>query len=275
MRNTPRVNAIPVCITFALSLSCFQITSAQPNYSSLFLANQNATGATQTPLSLGNWTGSQTTVPSFSFSTSDNGTSYLDIHSTRWGSSVTFTRDDPNGSHNLMSLYGNNSQSAVLSLYNTSNQVTTQLSAQGTTYFTGGAVAIGTTNPGTSQLAVQGTIASNKVIVTQQSPFPDFVFDPGYRLLSLDSLSCYIRNNHHLPDLPSAENVARNGLDLGSSQVVLVKKIEELTLYLLAQDAEIKGLKQQNQELDARNHMLQDLERRLQQLEQASAGTVK
>ena len=268
MRNTPKGNAIPLCITLFLSLICFQIAQAQPNYSSLFLANQNTTGATQTPLSLGNWS-SPTTTPSFYFNTSDNGTSYLDVHSTRWGSSVSFTRDDPNGSHTMMNLFGTNGQSALLSLYNTSNQVAVQFSAQGTTYFTGGAVAIGTTNPGTNQLAVQGTIATNKIIVTQQNPFPDFVFDPRYHLPSLDSLSGYIKNNHHLPDLPSAENVARNGLDLGSSQVVLVKKIEELTLYLIGQDAEIKKLKQQNQELEARNHSLEDLERRIQRLEQA------
>lgn len=264
-----------MCIILLLSLICFQSTYAQPNYSSLFLANQNSSGAVQTPLSLGNWTGTQTTVPSFSFNTSDNGTSFLDIHSTRWGSSVSFTRDDPNGSHTMMSLFGTNGQSTLLSLYNTSNQVAVQFSAQGTTYFTGGAVAIGTTNPGTNQLAVRGTIASNKIIITQQTPFPDFVFDPAYRLPSLDSLSAYIKNNHHLPDLPSAENVARNGLDLGSGQIVLVKKIEELTLYILGQNAEIQLLKQQIGKREARNYSLEDLERRIHKLEQASAGADK
>jgi hypothetical protein len=260
-----------MCIALVLSLTCFQIAVAQPNYSSLFLANQNGTGATQTPLSLGNWNSPQTTVPSFTFNTSDNGTSFLDVHSTRWGSSVSFTRDDPNGSHPMMNLFGTNGQSALFSLYNTSAAVTIQLSAQGTTYFTGGAVAIGTTNPGSNQLAVQGTIASNKIIVTQQNPFPDFVFDPAYSLPTLDSLSGYIKHNHHLPDVPSAENVARNGIDLGSSQVVLLKKIEELTLYLIGQDAEIKKLKKQNRELEVRNQSLEELERRVRLLEKANA----
>lgn len=260
-----RRKAMPVALALFF---CFKTVSAQPNYSSLFLANQNSTGVTQTPLSLGNWNGSQTTVPSFYFNTSDNGTSYLDIHSTRWGSAVSFTRDDQNGSHNLMSLFGANGQSALLSLYNTSNQVTIQFSGAGTSYFTGGSVAIGTTNPGSNQLAVQGTIAANKVIVTLQSPFPDYVFDRGYSLPPLDSLSVYIRAHHHLPDLPTADTVNKNGLDLGSNQTALVKKIEELTLYVIRQNKETQALKEKIKTLEERDRSLENLVKRIEKLEE-------
>jgi hypothetical protein len=252
MRKTPRGAGLLSCLFLTLALSFFVgAASAQPNYSGLFLANQNGTGAVQSPLSLGNWGSPQTTTPSFAFNTSDNGTSFLDIHATRWGSSVTFSRSDPsNNSYNLMSVYGYNGAGATLALYNSSNAQGLLLNAQGTTYFTGGAVAIGTTNPGTSQLAVQGTIETSKVVVTATSPFPDFVFDPGYRLPSLDSLDNYIRTNRHLPEMPTADSVDKIGLDLGNSQIVLVKKIEELTLYLIEQDKEMKLLKEKIGQLE-------------------------
>jgi len=113
------------------------------------------------------------------------------------------------------------------------------------------AVGIGTTSMGTNKLAVEGTIAARKVIVTAQVPFPDYVFDPGYGLLPLDSLSRFVRANHHLPDVPSADSVAKNGLDLGGNQAQLLKKIEELTLYVIDQNRTIKDLQAELAELKA------------------------
>src|SRR6185437_3868099 len=94
------------------------------NYSSLFLANANTTGALQNPLNLGNWS-SPTTVPSFNINTSDNGTSSFDLHSTRWGSSVSFTRSDPTGnSYYLAQIGGINGQGATFNLFNGSTRRT-------------------------------------------------------------------------------------------------------------------------------------------------------
>jgi hypothetical protein len=111
-----------------------------------------------------------------------------------------------------------------------------------------GSVGIGTLNTGTNKLAVEGTIASRKVIVTQAVPFPDYVFDTDYRLPSLNSLADYVKAYHHLPEVPTADSVARAGLDLGGNQVALLKKIEELTLYAI--DAN-KMILEQSQKLEA------------------------
>jgi hypothetical protein len=143
-------SALPCRIGLTLSLGLIlQLATAQPNYPSLFLANQTSTlGTVQTPLSLGNMYNA-TTTPSFQFNTYDDGTSHLDLHSPRWGSSILFTRmDQTNNSYGLAWLYGTSGNGATFSLYNASNQVTLSLNGQGNTYFNGGSVGIGTVTPG-------------------------------------------------------------------------------------------------------------------------------
>jgi len=105
-----------------------------------------------------------------------------------------------------------------------------------------GNVGIGTAMTGSSKLAVEGTIAARKVIVTQVSPWPDYVFDKAYILPSLTRLSQYIQANHHLPDMPAVDSVAMNGLDLGGNQAALLKKIEELTLYVIHLNEKVADL---------------------------------
>ncbi len=92
---------------------------------------------------------------------------------------------------------------------------------------TNGNVGIGTTAP-QSLLAVKGTITAQEVKVT--SSWPDYVFADDYNLMPLAEVAAYIASNGHLPEVPSAEEVANNGLSLGASQALLLKKIEELTL---------------------------------------------
>jgi hypothetical protein len=128
---------------------------------------------------------------------------------------------------------------------------------------TTGAVGIGTTSMGSNKLAVEGTIGARKVVVTQTTPFPDYVFDPGYRIPSLDSVSRYIRENRHLPDIPAADSVARAGLDLGSNQTALLKKIEEMTLYVLDQD---RCLREQCKRLEGQDKTLQEQKGQLEKL---------
>jgi hypothetical protein len=167
-----------------------------------------------------------------------------------------------------MTVYGANAAGSAVSLFNQNNQIGMYLSAQGVSYFNGGALCINCTNPGSNLLAVQGDFAANKVTVTLANPFPDYVFDPGYNLISLDSLSRFIAAFHHLPEVPSAQTIAKDGLDLGANQTIVVKKLEELTLYVIAQNNEIRQLKQQNEALQARNQTLEDLERRIRRLEE-------
>ena len=72
--------------------------------------------------------------------------------------------------------------------------------------------------------------------------FPDYVFKPDYKLMPLSSLQTYIAQNRHLPNLPTADEVEKQGLNVGATQVKLVEKIEELTLYILEQQKRIDAL---------------------------------
>lgn len=113
-----------------------------------------------------------------------------------------------------------------------------------------GNVGIGTSAPGSYRLAVEGTVGARKVVVTQAS-WSDYVFDKGYHLLPLREVQAYIDQFHHLPDVPSAREVHQQGLDLGGNQATLLKKIEELTLYAVAQDRQLEAQQKEIDELKA------------------------
>jgi len=106
-----------------------------------------------------------------------------------------------------------------------------------------------------SSLAVNGPIKA-KSLTLSQTGWPDYVFDDTYRLSPLKELEDYIRQHNHLPDIPSAVEVARDGVSVGDNQAALLKKIEELTLYTIEQDKkmaaqedEFKSLRQEILEL--------------------------
>lgn len=87
-----------------------------------------------------------------------------------------------------------------------------------------------------------GTVYATEVNV-MVTPFPDYVFSPSHKLMSLFELKNYISENKHLPNIPPASEVEQNGLNLGEMNVKLVEKIEELTLYILQQQEQIDLLK--------------------------------
>ncbi len=105
-----------------------------------------------------------------------------------------------------------------------------------------GNVGIGVSDPGDYKLAVNGTIRSKEVIV-ETANWADYVFEPDYKLKSLDEIEQFIKENGHLPDIPSATQVQKNGVGLAEMNILLLKKVEELTLYIIDQQKEINSLK--------------------------------
>lgn len=87
-------------------------------------------------------------------------------------------------------------------------------------------------------LDVAGTIRAKEVIVTV-SGFPDFVFEKAYSLPKLHDVNDFIQSNGHLPNIPSAKEVEKNGMSMADLQVKLLQKVEELTLYAIEQQKQI------------------------------------
>jgi hypothetical protein len=111
-----------------------------------------------------------------------------------------------------------------------------------------GNVGIGTTNP-TSKLTVAGNINSREVKVTVDAG-ADFVFENNYNLPSLDAVEKFIKENKHLPEIASADEMKKDGIYLSEMNIKLLQKIEELTLYMIEmkkenerQNEEIKNFK--------------------------------
>ena len=103
----------------------------------------------------------------------------------------------------------------------------------------GGNIGIGTENPG-NKLDVNGTIRAKEVRV--ESSWADFVFDKGYNLQNLSEVELFINEHKHLPDVPDVKSVEKNGVNLGEMNALLLKKIEELTLYAIKQNKKIEAL---------------------------------
>ncbi|WP_126248971.1 hypothetical protein [Chitinophaga rhizosphaerae] len=101
------------------------------------------------------------------------------------------------------------------------------------------------------KLAVNGNITAKKIKVTQTG-WADFVFDPAYALPPLDTVETFIKQNRHLPEIPSAADVEKNGQDLGEMNKKLLQKIEELTLYVI-------DLKKEN---EAQSQAIRELQRK-------------
>jgi hypothetical protein len=122
---------------------------------------------------------------------------------------------------------------------------------------------IGPTLNGPYRLAVRGKIAATDFNVVASGSWPDYVFDPSYKLRSLEETEAFIKANQHLPNIPAAAAIEKNGLELGDMQKRMMEKIEELTLHLIeankalkefrsSSTQEIELLKQQVQMLQAK-----------------------
>ena len=104
-----------------------------------------------------------------------------------------------------------------------------------------GNVGIGTNNP-QAKLAVDGNILAKEIKVKTDITVPDYVFEPDYELPSLKSIEDYVKLHKHLPEIPSASKITNEGLDLAEMNLLLLKKIEELTLHVISQQKQIDKL---------------------------------
>lgn len=78
-------------------------------------------------------------------------------------------------------------------------------------------------------------------------PGADYVFSPTYELTPLSDVEKYLRLNHHLPNIPAEKEMQQNGLSIQEFQIQILRKVEELTLYVIEQDKNIKNLEQENE----------------------------
>jgi len=120
-------------------------------------------------------------------------------------------------------------------------------------YF-GGNVGIGTANPD-QKLTVNGQVHSTSVVVTSTVP-ADYVFNADYYLRPLAVIKTYVDKNHHLPDVPAAADFKKDGQNLGEMNMLLLKKVEELTLYLINEHKVNETLQAQVEELKSQMKLL-------------------
>jgi hypothetical protein len=126
-----------------------------------------------------------------------------------------------------------------------------------------GTIGIGTKVTDGYQLAVNGTAIFTRIKVKPLASWPDFVFGENYRLPDLKGLELYLRTHHHLPDIPDQAAVQKDGIDLSEHSAALLKKVEELTLYIIRQDKQLstqdKQLAEQNARLETQQKEIDEL----------------
>lgn len=116
-----------------------------------------------------------------------------------------------------------------------------------------GRVGIGTSNfVGNYLLYVGGKIVCEEVKVKLQGNWPDYIFSKTHSLMPLDSVETFIKENNHLPNVPSAEEVQANGLETGEMFKIQMQKIEELTLYMIELKKQYAKVQEENEVLKKR-----------------------
>ncbi|MDR2962156.1 MAG: hypothetical protein LBU90_00720 [Bacteroidales bacterium] len=142
------------------------------------------------------------------------------------------------------------SSGSVYGVY--SNVSGTKVETSYSGYFTGGKlvvmngnVGIGYSNP-TVPLDVNGIIRAHEVKICL-SQGCDYVFENNYNLMPLSVLSTFVKTNKHLPEIAPAAEMESEGINVSEMNALLLKKIEELTLYIIHQQEE---LQKQNAEIE-------------------------
>ncbi|MGB5980021.1 MAG: hypothetical protein WBG62_21585, partial [Cyclobacteriaceae bacterium] len=117
-------------------------------------------------------------------------------------------------------------------------------------------------------LSVNGKIRATEVRV--YTGWADYVFDDGYELNTLEEVEAYIDENGHLPDVPDANEVEADGILIGEMNATLLRKVEELTLYTIAQEKQIKAqeevVEKQNEINEKLLAILDELQKKIEAL---------
>lgn len=130
------------------------------------------------------------------------------------------------------------------------------------TILANGNVGINTVVP-KETLSVNGKIRAHEVKV-EVTGWPDYVFNSNHELPSLQDVKAYVNQHHHLPEVPSEHELMESGLKLGEMNALLMKKVEELTLYLIEKDDKEK---QHEARLKSQETLIEELTKRLTALE--------
>jgi hypothetical protein len=133
------------------------------------------------------------------------------------------------------------------------NDADGRLTIQASHLHAAGNLGIGCTNvPSGFRMAVNGAIRARRVRVDTEG-WCDYVFDENYKLKPLQEVEEFIKKNKHLEEIPSAEEVSKEGIDLSEMNMLLLKKVEEITLYLIELKNENELLKGRVQILETKN----------------------
>jgi len=117
-----------------------------------------------------------------------------------------------------------------------------------------GNVSIGTTDPKGYKLAVAGNMIAESMKVKLQGTWPDYVFKRDYELPTLEQTEKHIKEKGHLPGIPSEAEVKAEGIEVGDMNAKLLKKIEELTLYMIDQNKRLEQQEKKINELSKLEH---------------------
>ncbi|PWG78072.1 hypothetical protein [Pararcticibacter amylolyticus] len=191
-----------------------------------------------------------------------------------WGNVLTLATDSPDGDDpRLLFSYRNKSkQWSIGGNYNSRRFSISENTGDGVygnefgierlTVNEGGNVGIGTANP-SAKLTVAGNIESREVKVSVDAG-ADYVFNDDYGLKPLSHIEAFVKTNRHLPEIASAAEMQKDGLNLGEMNIKLLKKVEELTLYLIEKEKEIQELRKSEK---AQKKETSNLTTRIEQLE--------
>lgn len=158
---------------------------------------------------------------------------------------------DGNASLRVRNLYGKSSSSSALDHlylnYSSRKNVYVGSTNNQASFFVHGNIGIGTEQTHGYKLGVNGKIAALEVKVAKQANWPDFVFSKNYELPKLEEVALHIKEKGHLKNIPSAKEVGENGFFLAQMDAKLLQKIEELTLYTIAQEQQLTAQRKQNE----------------------------